>query len=116
MVIASRGLQSPGAALMIRLIDLEMPQHSFALILACLLDYFHERGHCRTIGVVRLVVRFNAKMKVCLIEQHLVSKEFPYAKEISLLLQFDRVISEWVTRAIIRVGRRRETNHNCDNR
>jgi hypothetical protein len=26
------------------------------------------------------------------------------------------VISEWITRAIIRGGRRRETNHNCDNR
>jgi hypothetical protein len=44
------------------------------------------------------------------------SKGFPDAKEISLLIHFDRVISERITRAIIRAGRRRETNHNCDNR
>src|SRR5215831_20343795 len=35
---------------------------------------------------------------------------------ISLFIQLDCVISEWITRAIIRAGRRRETNHNCDNR
>src|SRR5262249_16880555 len=39
--------------------SVEVPQQSFALILASLLDYFHERGYCRTIGVVRLVVGFN---------------------------------------------------------
>src|SRR5262249_10721179 len=50
------------------------------------------------------------------VEQHLVSKGFPDAKEISLLVHFDRVISERITRAIIRAGRRRETNRNCDNR
>jgi hypothetical protein len=33
-----------------------------------------------------------------------------------LLIQLDRVISEWIARAIIRGGRRPETNHNCDNR
>ena len=55
-------------------------------------------------------------VKVGPIEQHLVSKGFPDAKEISLLIHLDRVISEWITRAIIRAGRRRETNHNCDNR
>src|SRR6516225_1452589 len=96
--------------------SIEVPQHSFALSLACLLDYFRERGYCRTLGVVRFVVRFNAKVKVGPVEQHLVSKGFPDAKEISLLIQLDRVISEWITRAIIRAGRRRETNHNCDNR
>src|SRR5215813_5155651 len=100
----------------IRGMSVEVPQHSFALILACLLDYFHERGHCRTIGVVRFVVRFNAEVKVGPIEQHLVSKEFPDAKEIRLLIQFDRVISEWITRAIIRAGRHRQTNHDCHNR
>src|SRR4030095_7192329 len=72
---------------------------------------------CRFPGpALRFVVRFNAKVKVGPVEQHLVSKGFPDAKEISLLIQFDRVISEWITRAIIRAGRRRETNHNCDNR
>jgi len=34
--------------------SIEVSQQSFALILACFLDYFHERGYCRTIGVVRL--------------------------------------------------------------
>src|SRR5262249_39764304 len=58
----------------------------------------------------------NAEVKVGLIEQHLVSKEFPDAKEISLLIQFDRVISEWITRAIIRGGRHHQTNHDCHNR
>jgi hypothetical protein len=46
----------------------------------------------------------------------LVSKVFPYAKEISLLIHLDRVTSEWIARAIIRAGGHRETNHNCDNR
>jgi hypothetical protein len=55
-------------------------------------------------------------VKVGPIEQHLVSKVFPYAKEISLLIHFNRVISEWIARAIIRAGGHRETNHNCDNR
>src|SRR5215472_3635802 len=55
-------------------------------------------------------------VKVGPIEQHLVSKGFPDAKEICLLIHLDRVISEWITRAIIRAGRRREPNHNCDNR
>src|SRR5215475_11891434 len=96
--------------------SIEVPQQSFALILACFLDYFHERGYCRTVGVVGFVVRFNAKVKMGPVEQHLVSKGFPDAKEISLLIHFDRVISERITRAIIRAGRRRETNHNCDNR
>jgi hypothetical protein len=50
------------------------------------------------------------------IEEHLVSKEFPDSKEISLLIQLDRVISEWITWAIIRPGRRCQTNHNCHNR
>src|SRR6516164_10408007 len=36
--------------------SVEVPQQSFTLILASLLDYFHERGYCRTIGVVRFVV------------------------------------------------------------
>src|SRR5262245_37026162 len=53
--------------------SVDVPQQSFALILACLPDYFHERGYCRTIGVVRYVV-INARVKVGLIEQHLVSK------------------------------------------
>ena len=44
--------------------SIEVPQQSFALILACLLDYFHEHGYCHTIGVVRFVVRFNARVKV----------------------------------------------------
>jgi len=35
-------------------------------------------------------------------------------RALSLLIHFDRVISERITRAIIRAGRRRETNHNCD--
>src|SRR5215813_10976029 len=66
--------------------SVEVPQQRFALILASLLDYFHERGYCRTIGVVRLVVRFNARVKVGLIEQHLVSKGFPYFKERSFFI------------------------------
>jgi hypothetical protein len=55
-------------------------------------------------------------VKVGPIEQHLVSKGFPDAKEISLLIHLDRVISEWITRAIVRAGRSREANYNCDNR
>src|SRR5262245_21241422 len=31
-------------------------------------------------------------------------------------IQLNRLISEWITRAITRAGRRRETNHNCHNR
>src|SRR5215468_6136416 len=64
--------------------SIEVPQQSFALILACLLDYFHERGYCRTI--VRFVVRLNARVKVGLIEQHLVSKGFPYFNERSFFI------------------------------
>jgi len=55
-------------------------------------------------------------VKVGPIEQHLVSKGFPDAKEISLLIHLDRVISEWITRAIVRAGRSREANYNCDHR
>src|SRR5262249_61460871 len=36
--------------------SVEVPQQSFALILASLLDYFHERGYRRTLALVRLVV------------------------------------------------------------
>src|SRR5262249_14206885 len=38
--------------------SVEVPQQSFALILASLLDYFHERGYCRTIG--RSIARVGA--------------------------------------------------------
>jgi hypothetical protein len=51
---------------------------------------------------------------VGLIEQHLVSKGFPYFNETSLLIQLDRVISEWITRAIVGGGPYRETKHNCE--
>src|SRR5215468_12276068 len=36
--------------------SIEVPQQSFTRILASLLNYFHERGYRRTIGVVRFVV------------------------------------------------------------
>src|SRR5215510_3575881 len=65
--------------------SVEVPQQSFALILASLLDYSHERGYCRTIGVVRYVV-INARVKVGPIEQHLVSKGFPYFNERSFFI------------------------------
>src|SRR6266700_2542095 len=39
--------------------SVEVPQQSFALILASLLDYFHERGYFRTRGVAK----FNARVK-----------------------------------------------------
>jgi hypothetical protein len=55
----------------------EVPQQSFILILASLLNYFYERGYRRTIGVVRFAFRFNARVKVGPIEHHLVSKAIP---------------------------------------
>jgi hypothetical protein len=66
--------------------SIKVPQQSFALILACLLDYLHEHGYCHTIGVVRFVVRFNARVKVDLIEQHLVSKGFPHFNKRSFII------------------------------
>src|SRR5262249_1984530 len=66
--------------------SVEVPEQSFALILASLLDYFHERGYCHTIDVARFVVRFNARVKVGLVEQHLVSKGFPHFNERSFFI------------------------------
>jgi hypothetical protein len=66
--------------------SVEVPQQSFTLILASLLNYFDERRYRRTIGVVRFVVRFNARVKVGPIEQHLVSEGFPHFKERSSII------------------------------
>src|SRR5262249_20817552 len=60
-------------------LSVDVPEQIFAVILASLLDYFHERGYCHTIGVARFVVRFNARVKVGLVEQHLVSKGLSYS-------------------------------------
>src|SRR5262245_61178633 len=92
--------------------SVEVRQQSFTLILPSLLDYFHERGYFWT----RSIARFNTRVKASLIEQRLVFKGFPYFKERSLLIQLDRVVSEWVTRTILGRSRHRETKHNCEDR
>jgi len=47
----------------------------------------------------------------------LVSQGLPYSNERGfLIVDFNRVISEWVTWALVGGGRQNEANHNCDNR
>jgi hypothetical protein len=49
-------------------------------------------------------------VKVCLVEQHLVSKKFPYRNERSLTVQLNGMIPEWVVGTIVGADRHREAN------
>src|SRR5271167_385393 len=47
---------------------------------------------------------------------HLLSQGIPYFNEGGfLIVDFTRVISEWVTWALVCGGRQSEANHDCDN-
>jgi hypothetical protein len=55
-------------------------------------------------------MRGTTHLSMLLIEQKLVSKEFPYLNERCLLVQLNRMVSKRVTRAIVGGNRRRGTN------
>jgi hypothetical protein len=55
-----------------------------------------------------------ALVKVSFLKMHLVSQGLPYSNERGVLIDFGRVVSEWVTWALVGGGRRSEANHDCD--
>jgi hypothetical protein len=55
-----------------------------------------------------------ALVKVSLLKMHLVSQGLPYSNERGFLIDFNCVVSEWVTWALVGRGRQSEANHNCD--
>src|SRR5208337_712004 len=91
-----------------------MAQQRFAPILANLIEFLRQRRYRFALSILG----FLALVKIGSLKLHLLCQGLPYCNERSILVEFGRVVSKWVTWALLLGACRQhhEANRNCDDR
>src|SRR5271166_2938268 len=87
----------------------EMAQQRFVPILANLFEFLRQRRYRWALSVLG----FLALVKVGFLKLHLIPEGLPYSHERSILVEFCRVVSEWVTGALLLSACRQHHEANC---